>query len=780
MALEERFINQAKEFIIAVLRARNPRLNTSSNSAIYDAFIAPGSLIQAAIQQEIEHLRQANSLSSHQTLSEEDMDQLAENFLTSGRSGGSEAVGTVQAYYSTSKERIIGSGAVCRTRDGKAYETQEDLTFLVEDHLSRDGSFFINVPFTAKTSGEAGETGSHTITSGTGLGDDLLKVDNDNAFVGGSSKETNAEFFQKLQKEVSSRNIATSDGMISVLRDFQGTLIESTSIGYGDSAMLRDEMYEAPAPTGFNLTRTGTATGIHVGGRVDQYSWFRRLSFVQKVIDKSDDYALLGDHAPGVFTVEVSSVSSTVGTALSATGRLVLDFGKTDQEVVSYAGFTSFGVGNVRFSIPRTLVRAHSSGGPVRVASNSTITINPVGGDIDVVPVLFIQKVETLDPITLEPFGDPLPETDTGIRSATGWRLANIDPYNFLGAREVKTLVLDEKDVIHNQPLTFLGAFLVPGNTLVVPALPGNPTPMTNRQGQTFTYTMEGSGLVNTRTVLRVEADGRTILYSGAELPGGIATTTFPSLVGQYSEFPIQVSYFTNLEHTSIQELFDSPGKRALGEDYQARNFLPVFLDFTVRYRGSVSAADMRKAVIDVLQPPNILFNPTIGTSVDVSDIVVALGTAGADFIELPFEIRSEEVAVDGVKTIRYVFPSQATRAVLSVHNTAVVVGDRNVIARVEGTEYTPPSSGTLRFERVEVAESRAYSAALLLGTFEDDQFFNFILDQAITFAHPITEAVLITKTDFIPALEITTGTIVGDSIHRPYLRNVVFENLDE
>jgi hypothetical protein len=73
----------------------------------------------------------------------------------------------------------------------------------------------------------------------------------------------------------------------------------------------------------------------------------------------------------------------------------------------------------------------------------SAISIAP-GGDITTVPAMYILRVESLDPNSLEVL-ETIPRSAPGSFDEPGWYMSNTDPAQVFSAREDKSIILDEK-----------------------------------------------------------------------------------------------------------------------------------------------------------------------------------------------------------------------------------------------------------------------------------------------------------------------------------------------
>jgi len=798
MAIDERFASQALDFINQNIKQVLPEASIDAGSGINTILSRVTSNISAALFQEIEHVLTSRDLSNPDALSEADMDLLLGNLLTS-RDQGDLAFGNVRLYYQDRIRREFSAGLIATTETRELnYLTLADLSYDPQDYLLDvdNGLYYINVPFAAEESGDEynAEVGDIRFLLNDTSG--AVSVTNAVAFRNGQASQSNSQALNLARRSISTRTPLSENGAIFWLQNKFGTnLRDLLVIGNGDPEMRRDEVYdmgEGETPR-FQIgvdsldpvtrEQLGTAQDLHVGGRTDIYILMDAVNYVQQHVDIFADMTLDVEITnPGTVTsIQATIVTGTTGT-VPATGKLIIDFGGSGEEVIYYGQRTTSDNNTFVFSnLASTPTNVQAQDAPIKVVNNSELTIAS-DGDITILPVFQIAEVRLLDPVTFEAIGDPIPETTPESRDP-GWYLTKSNPYDLLSARETKTLVVDEKR-------GFLGNVAksgVNGTTSTVTLgttdytkYTGLGVDFTGYQGREITLS---GGASATRSILQVLSSSNEILISGDPVTesSGDVDFSIPSYHEEYVEHPIRLAYYTNTEIQEAQTLFDQDADRIVTGDTLARAFMPVFLDFTMNYRGDGEAIDIRANLNEVLKTSSgTAIGESLGSKFDYSDLInAAYVNDQASYVQTPFEVRVRRLQLDGTQTVRYMNPGPNTVNQLAVR-IAPSVPSQFLEAKRPSTidAFTVPSRGRLFLGGFgSNQETVDYDSVITDG---DNHTFVLTAGQTIDLAHVVDEPLTVSVRDYDPDEVITDGVITDEREYRPFLGEVLIEQLED
>lgn len=699
MAVDLRYQEQARAFITETIKQVIPEANVDGGSAINAVLARGASTIQAVLQQETDHLLTTRDLTDPEALPESDVDRILENLLTN-RDGGEAAFGFVRAFYTDRSPRVFGRGLTATTEDGQLnFVTLTELRFDPESYFldQQSGQFFLNIPMVAEEAGEEYNVDVGQIVEIVNDQSGALRVTNPDKFRAGKARQTNTEAVRKARRSVSTRTPLARDGTIFFYQELFGSkLRDILVIGNGDEEMIRDELYdlgEGNEPrfqigvdTLDPVTREiqGQAQDVHVGGRTDVYAIFDTVNYIQLNVDIFADMTV---DAPGSLagagTIVATFVVGTTGT-VSASGKLILDLGESSEETVRYTSFSTPDSNTYTFTIDANDLPAfdHAAGATVKVVNNSELSIGP-GADITVLPVFLVAEVRLLDPVTFQPIGDPLPESSAD-SPEPGWYIAKSNPFDIMSAKETKFLVIDEKRGFQGaEPLS---NFPIAPEGTVVDEVIGSTTyslytntaiDFTGYQGRQIEFTT-----TDVREVLEVRSPTEIIVDQiTPAVPGGGVGFSIEAAVGEFNQFPIRVSYYTNTEIQEAQEFLDQDKKRSMSSDSLSRVFLPVFIDIAdYAFRGDGTEAQVRESLIEVLKTSaGEAVGESEGAKFEYSDLVEAAYREGnANYVITPFEVRTRKLEVDGTFTTRYVNPGPDTVNELAVAATPPFVSFTN------------------------------------------------------------------------------------------------------
>jgi hypothetical protein len=677
MPVDIRYQEQARAFVAETMKQVLPTLNVDSGSAVNTVMALGAGTIGAVLHQEIDHLLNSRSISDPDAVSEDDMDLMLANLLVT-RDDGDLAFGFVRFYYSSRIPRSYSRGTTTTTEDGSlSFVTLADLAYSAQDYFIDDstGEFFLNIPFSSAEPGDDFNVDIGAVTRVKNDGTGALRVTNVSKFTNGKARQSNAEVLRTAQRAVSTRTPLSRDGVVYFLESlFGGKLRNLLAVGIGDPEMLRDEIYDMgpSADPRFQIGKQGlggAAQNIHVGGRTDCYLLFDTINYVQQHVDLFADMITGAMPGSGLTTIVASIVTGTSG-VVAADGKLIINVGKADEETLAYS-LAVPDIGNVNYTftlVGQTALAHPGTSNTVKVVNNGTLTVAP-DGDITTLPVFKVSEIRLLDPLTFQPIGTALPETTPGSRDP-GWYIADSNPFDILSARETKVIHIDEKrSVPGNAPLTGNGTLSpVVVSSVTYTQLVCGTVDFTGYQGRALTVNAA------TRTIIEV-VNETTVILSGALIPGGPFTFTVAAGYGDYNQYPVRVSYYTNTEIEEAQNFLDSDSRRTICSDILARTYMPMFLDFVYQYRGDGTVSQVRSALGEILKTAaGEALGESASASFDFSDLVAAAYTDNlANYVKTPFEVRIRRLGVDGQTTTRYLNPSPSTYGELAVKTAAAV-----------------------------------------------------------------------------------------------------------
>lgn len=773
----ERFRQQAESFISETITSAIPDASVDAGSAVNNILVRAGGAISAGLFQEIDHTLTTRDISDPDAISETDMDRNLEPLLVE-RDSGEISRGFLNIHFNDRRSRTVAQGTKATTADKLLnFLVESDMVFEPSDYFVEpsDNSFYLRVPFAAEKPGANYDVDIGEINAliGSRLGE--LYVRNTEKYIGGLPAQTNAEFLATARRAVSTRTPLNVDGVLLTLqRLFGAKLLDALIIGNGDEEMLRDELYDQGGGV-LALGPNGTPTGVHIGGRTDAYHWYPQVNYVEVTVDLTIDLITSVGSGLGAATLQAQFVAgTTTNNVVPASGALVIELGGAAEETVEYSSraFNTL-TGVYTFTLVGVTSFAHNAAVGVKVAGSGEITVSPDGA-IRTLPMLKVQSVRVLDPLTLAPIGDPLVEVTPGDRTP-GWYFEDINKLNFMSAKETRTLRIDEKrTALGNAPLS-----AVDGVTSATNLLASATTVFTGYQGRDVTITTSGGTV--TRTILRVVSPNQVEYSTGPEAVPSEPGVAFMVAAGygDFLQYPVRVSFYTHTEIQDAQNVLDGGRSRILCSDILSRAFLPFFLDFTLRYKGAGSVADVRRKLLELIQESQgTSLGSNQGARFDVSDIIAAAYANGlAEGVETPFEIKVTRMNVDGTKTVRWASPSRDTVTDLVVA-VGTLVADTIVTATrpLQVPVSTIPSRGKLFLGSFSGnQETVTYERVVFSGA---NMIFVLTEGQTVQYVHGVNEPLRVSVVDYDPSNVIADGVISDDRDFRPYFGTVVVEKI--
>lgn len=793
MPLDPRFIEEAQALVIQRVKQEVPDSSVGDGGSAVNVIFARGaSAVLAPLLQQQDDVIRRRSLSNLDALTDDDFSLIFENLLVDAI-GGEKSRGFVNVYYATRETRTFPAGVRATTEDGTlGYVTQADFEFSPSDHFidQESGDYFIRLPLIAEDEGEQYDADVGEINEFPGDATDSIRINNPAKFLGGVTADGKEESLAFAQRSVSTRTVLTPEGGVFAVQElFGSSLIDTLIIGMDDDEMTRDVLHDM-GPTSsprFKLGRSAIGgeklvnddgSPVHVGGRVDIYTWFRRINIAQQIIDLFADMQFVSTTSSAATTVVGRFVPGTTGT-VAASGKLVLEAGTAREETVRYTSFSA--VDDVyTFTLdPLTPTQfLHEVNTAIRVANNGVIEISD-DGTIKLRPILQIKEIRLLDPVNFQVVGEAVPESDPDSRFP-GWYITDRHESDSYSAKEFGNLVLDEKrTAAGNPPLSGTDGVAAVVGTFT--ELTSATTDFTGYQGRDITVVVGGNDVV--RTVLAVKGissetvvlDGDT---SGIPAAGGYEFSIEDG-AGDYIQHPIRVTFNTNTEIQELQTFLDGDSKRVVTDNGYARGYLPVFIDFTMRYKGDGSEEQVRSKVLEVVQQSaGSIVGQETTAQFDFSDLVNAAYEEGlANKVETPFQVRARYQNPDGTETIKYVHPDGDTVNNLAIR-VAAVSGDQFVqTRRPDDDDFIIPERGYLRLGGFALEPNQVVEYVRVIEE-GDDQTFVLKDGTTVGSTRPLDEQVIVHDLDYDPDNVIEDGTITSERFQRPYFGDVLFEKI--
>lgn len=237
------------------MQEKHPEVELT-RGVFHDLVLYFNGLLNAAIQENIDRVRQSQSLLSinaDPTLADDEVvDQVLSNYNIV-RDNGTQAAGTVTLVCPLPLGTLVPAGALFNA-EGVFFTTDTAITILPPDSTPQtnsekvlvpvgDGTYAVNILLRAATEGTSGN-----ITRGTVLAPNFVLGNVDTVyassdFIGGTNPTENAAYLDKLQSGLAAKTIGGRVSYAATIRNnpaFENTLHIST-LGFGDAEQHRDQ-----------------------------------------------------------------------------------------------------------------------------------------------------------------------------------------------------------------------------------------------------------------------------------------------------------------------------------------------------------------------------------------------------------------------------------------------------------------------------------------------------------------------------------------------------------
>lgn len=415
-----------EEYLKEKIREEDLDFELREGSVFVDFFIKPLTAVLQPLRNDLENVRILQSLANYQQMSDEELDALIVNIFLPRRSGNL-ATGVARLFFQAAQAISIEQGTAFLSTTGLRFLADATTTISAASmSVNLDGSlYYMDVPVTAETAGTEYNIARGELIALEVPVTGVIRVTNYSAFQSGLSTETNQEYFNRAQTAVTVRNLVNDRSVVTTLLDKFSFIKYVTPTGFNDPEMQRDLLTVVlPGPPQHTVS-------LHRGGKADVFVE------TESAIEAS---------------VTVASAPLIIGNNASRGEVSILDIGFRRVSVRSgYFLGIPFAGAEIVFLLPNlkyTLyLELNSTGNAYDLKTITTAVANPypavpVGGiglanlqtdGASVVsltdiredmfsfehPILSIDSIDIVDPVSLQPTGVTLRDGNTAIVAAS-------------------------------------------------------------------------------------------------------------------------------------------------------------------------------------------------------------------------------------------------------------------------------------------------------------------------------------------------------------------------
>jgi uncharacterized phage protein gp47/JayE len=291
------------DYIKNTIKATNPDVDTSVNSAVYDLIVRSMSAVFAPVINQLSDLEFSMNLDNAAYMSEDDLDEKIEGNYGIIRNAGRKATGSVTfkfRYDPTLSSVVIPQGASVSTTDGLLFLTVDrtEIGSLALPLYYNPETFMyeITVNVEAANVGEAYNVGAGQIKKIDSVFSQYLSsVSNYSDMEGGTDRESNTEYAARARSQALAPHIGTRDGYRNAVRSNFPEAKEILVVGHGHPLMTRDL---------YTVLVGGTPQEIHIGGKTDIYiRGHNTASVTQTLVAKSNIIKLKNPNVEGTSVI---------------------------------------------------------------------------------------------------------------------------------------------------------------------------------------------------------------------------------------------------------------------------------------------------------------------------------------------------------------------------------------------------------------------------------------------------------------------------------------------
>lgn len=231
-----------KQYIKDLVRQFDPTLDISDSSTLTDLLINPASAMLEPVISQLNYLTSNLGLKDPTAITEDELDQIASNFLIE-RSVGTKSTGYVELLYNNIQGVTIYKGTGFTTATGQKFLCTKD-TYIDSATLAQNLWNFPKystgpIPVESEATGTDYSIGPNEIVA-TDLSPAPAAVTNPAGFSGGAPGETNMEFALRLVNEIITGALGSPDAIQTTLTKNFPTISSVQVKGMGDVEMIRD------------------------------------------------------------------------------------------------------------------------------------------------------------------------------------------------------------------------------------------------------------------------------------------------------------------------------------------------------------------------------------------------------------------------------------------------------------------------------------------------------------------------------------------------------------
>jgi hypothetical protein len=232
-----------RDFLVAKYAEAFPGMPLARGDAITDVLISAAEVFMSGYRQQLALLRNAQSVSRIDLLSDDDADALAANWFV-GRAVGAPSTGVVTVVVDRVAQIAISSQTTAFLTAGGAQFVPTASEVVSAQRVSAGqvgpNRYAFDLSVVAVTPGAAGNIATGEIIEAAGISN-LVSVTNAQPFVGGLTGDTTEGLLStKLPRAISERSMVTARGIVARLSTTFATLGGIQVIGIDDPEMRRD------------------------------------------------------------------------------------------------------------------------------------------------------------------------------------------------------------------------------------------------------------------------------------------------------------------------------------------------------------------------------------------------------------------------------------------------------------------------------------------------------------------------------------------------------------
>lgn len=240
-------------------------IDMSENSAFYQIYILPFSIMAKSIFDLNDETTQTLQLGNYQTLTTSEMDFLAENFLVTRRQASNTTL-QVKIYFNVTSSPvdnlIINTTDTCRTNANLVFNPITNYIFIYTNlpFETYNGVNYRVAVINTQSSNAQAVVPVGAITGSSFINSQIAIVTNTSESSQPVTSESNTEFFNTINSAITQRNNVNEDSILVNYKNKFPTITDIFSTGYGDPEMQRDIAIASKCWSG------------HFGGMVDIFT----------------------------------------------------------------------------------------------------------------------------------------------------------------------------------------------------------------------------------------------------------------------------------------------------------------------------------------------------------------------------------------------------------------------------------------------------------------------------------------------------------------------------